>query len=152
MNISSVEIWLVIGIIFIVIEFSTIPGIGFLFLALGSLTVATLISFYPKITDYQIAAFGIISFLWFLFLWWPLKKFVYGKNKNTSQDYFDLIGNQVVVSSKYIDPGKVGQVSWSGTTMNAKLANSEKEQAKTGEMLYISKVKGNILICSRKKS
>ena len=153
MDISAVEIWLILGIIFIIIEFSKIPGIGFLFLGLGALTTSALISSYPEIIDYQIATFGLISLAWFLALWWPLKKFVYGKNKgkNTDQDYFDLIGNQVVVFDKYIEPGTIGQVSWSGTTMNAKLEDSEKENAQAGEILYISKVRGNILICTRKK-
>lgn len=152
MEISSVEVWLIIGVVFIVIEFSTIPGIGFLFLALGSLTNSILLSSYPEIAQYQIATFGIGSLLWFLILWWPLKKFVYGKKKNTEQNYFDLVGNQVVVSDEYIEPGKIGLVSWSGTTMNAKLLESEKERAIAGETLYILKVRGNILICSRKIS
>ena len=43
------------------------------------------------------------------------------------------------------------QVSWSGTIMNAKLADSEKEQRKPGDVLYVLEVKGNILICSHKK-
>ena len=33
MTITPVEIWLVVGIIFILIEFSKLPGIGFLFLS-----------------------------------------------------------------------------------------------------------------------
>lgn len=148
MNISFVEIWLIIGVIFIIIEFSTIPGIGFLFLGFGALTTSALISSYSKTVDYQIATFGLLSFAWFLALWWPLKKFIYGKKKenNSDKDYFTLIGNQVIVFDKHIEPGKMGHVSWSGTTMNAKLEDSEKEQVKAGDTLYISEVKGNVLI------
>ncbi len=153
MNISSVEIWLIIGIVCIIIEFSKVPGIGFLFLGLGALTSSALISSYPEIIDYQIATFGLISLAWFLALWWPLKKFVYGKKKgnNIDQSYFNLVGNQVIVFDKHIEPGKIGQVSWSGTTMNARLEDSEREQVKAGDTLYISDVKGNVLICSRQK-
>ena len=113
MNISSVEIWLIIGIVCIIIEFSKVPGIGFLFLGLGALTSSALISSYPEIIDYQIATFGLISLAWFLALWWPLKKFVYGKKKgnNIDQSYFNLVGNQVIVFDKHIEPGKIGQVS-----------------------------------------
>ena len=50
MDISAVEIWLIVGIIFIIIEFSKIPGIGFLFLGLGALTTSALISSYPEIS------------------------------------------------------------------------------------------------------
>jgi len=35
--------------------------------------------------------------------------------------------------------------------MNAKLADSEKEQGKPGDVLYVLEIKGNILICSHKK-
>lgn len=150
MDISAVEIWLILGIIFIIIEFSKIPGIGFLFLGLGALTTSALISSYPEITDYQIATFGLVSFAWFLVLWWPLKKFVYGKRKG-NKGYFDLVGNQVTVLNRNIEPGKIGQVSWSGTIMNAKLIDSEKEHVNPGDVLYVLEVKGNVLICSRKK-
>ena len=61
------------------------------------------------------------------------------------------MGNQVIVFDKHIEPGKIGQVSWSGTTMNARLEDSEREQVKAGDTLYISDVKGNVLICSRQK-
>ena len=37
------------------------------------------------------------------------------------------------------------------SSMNAKLEDSEKENAQAGEILYISTVRGNILICTRKK-
>lgn len=153
MDISAVEIWLIVGIIFIIIEFSKIPGIGFLFLGLGALTTSALISSYLEITHYQIATFGLVSFTWFLVLWWPLKKFVYGKRKgnNINQGYFDLVGNQVTVLNRNIEPGKIGQVSWSGTIMNAKLVDSEKEHVNPDDVLYVLEVKGNVLICSRKK-
>ena len=35
--------------------------------------------------------------------------------------------------------------------MNARLEDSEREQVKAGDTLYISDVKGNVLICSRQK-
>ncbi len=153
MDTSAVEIWLIIGVIFIIIEFSTIPGIGFLFLGLGALTSSVLFSFYQEIIDYQIAAFGLISFSWFLLLWWPLKKFIYNKKgqNDANQTYFNLVGNQVIVVDELIEPEKTGKVSWSGTVMNAKLESSEIESVKIGEGLYVSRVQGNILICSRKK-
>ena len=152
MNISSVETWLIIGVFFIAIEFSTIPGIGFLFLGFGALTVSWLLYLYPALVNYQLATLGITSFAWFLALWWPLKVFLYkGKSKaNSNHDSFNLIGNQVVVIDTPIKPDVIGQVTWSGTTMNAKLATSEKSQIEVGDTLYILDVKGNVLICTTK--
>jgi len=74
MDITAVEIWLLIGVIFIIIEFSKIPGIGFLFLGLGALTTSALISSCSEITDYQIATFGLVSFAWFLVLWLAIEE------------------------------------------------------------------------------
>ena len=46
--------------------------------------------------------------------------------------------------------GKIGQVSWSGTTMNATLSPLDNENADIGDELTVLEVKGNILICSKK--
>ncbi len=100
MDISAVEIWLIVGIIFIIIEFSKIPGIGFLFLGLGALTTSALISSYLEITDYQIATFGLVSFTWFLVLWWPLKKFVYGKRKGNNINQSKTLINKATLQYK----------------------------------------------------
>ena len=68
----------------------------------------------------------------------------------SNHDSFNLIGNQVVVIGTPIKPDVIGQVTWSGTTMNAKLATSEKSQIEVGDTLYILDVKGNVLICTTK--
>jgi membrane protein implicated in regulation of membrane protease activity len=150
MNITPVEIWLLVGVIFILIEFSTIPGIGFLFVGFGSLSNAILIYNYPQLAEYHIAAVGILSMLWFLILWWPLKVYAYGK-KGKKKDYFDIAGSEVKVFDDVIKPGDMGQVEWSGTIMNARLQEHEEQAAQVGQTLYIIKVQGNILICSRTK-
>ena len=147
MSISPIEIWMIVGVIFIVIEFSTIPGIGFLFLGLGALTTSALIYFYPNLVDYQVATVALGSFVWFLLLWWPLKVFIYGRKGKAKRDYFDLVGAQVKVFDEVIKPGQMGQVSWSGAIMNARLDDAQ--QAEKGEALYVTEVKGNVLVCSR---
>jgi membrane protein implicated in regulation of membrane protease activity len=150
LNITPAAIWLLAGIIFILIEFSTIPGIGFLFVGFGSISTALLIYNYPLFVDYQIAAVGILSMLWFLVLWWPLKAYVYGK-KGKNKDYFDIVGSEVKVFDDTIKPGGMGQVEWSGTIMNARLEDHEEQEANVGQKLYITKVHGNVLICSMAK-
>lgn len=151
MSISSVELWAIIGVICLIIEFTKLPGIGFLFLGLGALSSSILISNYPNFFYNQyivFAYFGLLSFLWFTILWWPLKKYVYNKSKG--QDYFDMIGSEVEVYSR-MAPGEVGQVKWSGTIMNARLSEAETEVAEKNAKLYIQQIHGNILICSRNK-
>lgn len=144
--ITLVQLWLIIGIIFIVIEFVKLPNIGFLFLGLGALSNAILLSNYPYFLQYQLIAFGLISFLWFAILWWPLKFYVQKKDKKT--EYHDLVGKEVLVYDKEILLGKIGRVSWSGTTMNAKLSDNDTKPAFQGDVLCILQVEGNVLICT----
>ena len=146
MIISLGEIWLVVGIIFILIEFSTLPGIGFLFVGLGAMTSSVIFYFYPEIQNYQVASVAFSSLAWFLILWWPLKAFVYNKNNHSDKEYFDIIGMQVEVAYEDIKPGNLGQVYWSGTIMNAKLSSGE-TISRVGDKLFIVSAKGNILIC-----
>lgn len=121
MDITPVEIWIALGLIFIIVEFTAVPGIGFLFLGLGSLSTAIAIYYFPEIVSFQIASIGLSSLAWFLLLWWPLKVFIYGKKgKKAKPDYFDMVGMRVEVTSEEIQPSGLGKVYWSGTTMNAK--------------------------------
>lgn len=139
-------IWLVIGVICLVIEFAGIPGIGFLFLGLGALTSAVLIYLYPPFISNQYSYFGLLSFLWFVLLWWPLKK--YASSNKGQPKFFDIVGSEVELVGTKLLPGELGQVKWSGTIMNARLDSGERE-AHAGERLYIKSVEGNVVILSR---
>ena len=150
---SPVEIWLAVGVALILVEF-TVPGIGFLFLGFGCISNAILIYYVPEIIHYQFASAGIISLIWFLVLWWPLKTFVYGiKNQNKGKaQYFDVVGSEVKVVKATIAPGARGHVLWSGTEMNAQLDESEASPADVGTRLKVSAIKGNILVCIKTTS
>ncbi|MEM6338846.1 MAG: NfeD family protein [Pseudomonadota bacterium] len=150
MDITPIEIWIAVGLIFILVEFTAILGIGFLFLGLGSLSTAIAIYYFPEIAAFQIASVGLTSLAWFLLLWWPLKIFIYGKKGKAGSDYFDMVGMRVKVASDEIKPSGLGEVYWSGTTMNARFIDQDTPIQKDEE-LYVVEVKGNILICSRDK-
>lgn len=150
MDITPIEIWIAVGLIFILVEFTAILGIGFLFLGLGSLSTAIAIYYFPEIAAFQIASVGLTSLAWFLLLWWPLKIFIYGKKGKAGSDYFDMVGMRVKVASDEIKPSGLGEVYWSGTTMNARFIDQD-TPIKKDEELYVTQVKGNILICSRNK-
>lgn len=150
MDITPIEIWIAVGLVFILVEFTAIPGIGFLFLGLGSLSTAIVIYYFPEIAAFQVASVGLTSLAWFLLLWWPLKIFIYGKKGKAGSDYFDIVGMRVKVASEEIKPSGLGEVHWSGTTMNARFIDKD-TPIKKDEELYVLEVKGNILICSRNK-
>ena len=150
MLIISSGLWLLIGIILIILEFNQLPGIGFLFLGLGAIITSIIINYWSTEIFVQFAYFGISSFVCFLILWYPLKKFVYKSNDVLSRESFDLVGASVIVVNKEIKGSEYGQVLWSGTIMNAQLAYKSKTIAKVGESLHVLQVKGNILICDKK--
>ncbi|AFC71497.1 NfeD family protein [Rickettsia australis] len=142
------EIWLIIGIICVVVEFFAVPNIGFLFFGLGALSNTLVVYHYPLVSlTNQITFFGILSLIWFCILYYPLKKYVYNKTDRT-ENYSDMIGKTVEVYSSTVSSDTIGQVRWSGAIMNAYLAPSEID-AKTGEQLFIIAIKGNVLICSK---
>lgn len=150
MVILSVELWLVIGIICLITELTILPNIGLLFLGFSAFSICLLLGSYPDLlpNSYIILAyFGLLSLAWFAALWWPLKRYIYGKPEH--QGYCEMIGSQVIVYSK-IAAGQIGQVKWSGTIMNAKLSTESGQllEAWPGQTLYIMAICGNILICS----
>lgn len=149
MEITDIEIWMIIGFSLLLLDFAIIPAIGFLFLGLGALSTAMIIYYFPEMAFFQIASFGLSSLIWFLLLWLPLKRFVYGKKRVKQKDYFDMVGMRVKVVSDEIISNGLGKVSWSGTTMNAKFIDSG--VAKRDEYLYITEIQGNVVICSREE-
>lgn len=144
-EITPSVIWLIVGLIFLAIEFTKLPGIGFLFLGLGGLINSALVYNYPFFEEHQYTSFGLVSLLSFIILWWPLKKYMYKKSPGS---HFSLVGSDVEVYANPIMQGQPGQVKWSGTIMNAKLV-SNSLPAKVGEILVITEVQGNVLICRK---
>ena len=59
-----VEIWLIVGVFFIIVEVLHLPNIGFLFLGLGALSCGILISTFLNLTIYQWVVFGLSSAGW----------------------------------------------------------------------------------------
>ncbi|MCC2646863.1 MAG: hypothetical protein K0R02_928 [Rickettsiaceae bacterium] len=150
-NIQPSEVWMIIGFSLIFIELIKLPGLGFLFLGLGSLTVSIILASEKiELNQYaQIAIFIISSCIWFAVLWKPLKNFSSKKNSKTS--YYDMIGEDVVVIGDKITPGLIGQVKWSGTIMNATLESTANKPANIGDIIVIKEVMGNVLICRFKE-
>ena len=58
-----------------------------------------------------------------------------------------MVGMQVEVAVKDMEPSGLGQVYWSGTLMNARLEDKDSAAAKIGDKLYVTKIKGNIRLC-----
>ncbi|ABV74678.1 hypothetical protein A1C_01835 [Rickettsia akari str. Hartford] len=96
------EIWLIIGIICVVVEFFAVPNIGFLFFGLGALSKTLVVYNYPLVSlTNQITFFGILSLIWFCILYYPLKKYVYNKTDRT-ENYSNMIDKMVEVCNSTV--------------------------------------------------
>ncbi|MGI4776250.1 MAG: hypothetical protein ACRYE9_04970, partial [Janthinobacterium lividum] len=87
----AAAIWLLSGLLGIGLEFTTLPGIGLLFLGLGGLLNSILVHNYLLFYQYQYISFGFSSLLCFTVLWWPLKKYACANN-NVNHN-FDIVGS-----------------------------------------------------------
>lgn len=150
-SITPSILWLLFGISLVILEFSQLPGIGFLFLGFGAITTAIITNYLKAETMLiQFAYFGISSIAWFALLWYPMKKFFYKKDNNHIKDSFDIVGAEVTVIKNDIRVGHLGQVLWCGTVMNAKLIEKpSNDTAKVDDTLIVKEVKGNILFCQK---
>lgn len=139
--------WVSMGVLLIIFEVAIMPGVGFLFAGLGALTLGSMIAFQLFIFEgwaSNIAAFFCFTTIWAVILWKPLKKAI--KNSK-GEEYQNIVGTHAEVSEeKGLIAGKQGTVKWSGTTMRARISpDSELEEIKKGETVWVHNSKGGIL-------
>lgn len=143
LNIEPKFIWMSLGIILIALEILGISGIGFLFAGLGAIITFMLINFNIVTSNLisNIAIFLTSSAICTLLLWKTLKRSL----SNPKHNYQNIIGNTCQVIGNNLEKGKIGNVSWSGTVIKAKIdSNSKQEAIKTGSTVEIVSVEGNI--------
>lgn len=141
-------VWITIAIIFLFLEASAIPGVGFLFAGLSALSVGGLISF-SIIDNYDYTAqfifCSLFAIIWFCVLWYPLKK--YRSLNNSETPYQNINGSEAILVSETLKNNENGKIKWSGTIMNAKaIINQENVVLTKGERVIIKSITGNTAI------
>ena len=93
-------------------------GVGFLFAALGAISVGAFLIF-GLIDDlvHQFILFFASTAFWTALFWRPLKQFIAGRDSG----FNDMVGSTAIVYDKPLEIGKIGQVKWSGTIMKCEL-------------------------------
>ncbi|MDX1950483.1 MAG: hypothetical protein SFT90_08345 [Rickettsiales bacterium] len=143
----QIAIWLIIGVIFIVLEVFTFAGIGFITAGLGAITLGALLAFkFLDSTDIleNIAYFLFFTIMWWVILWRPLIKSIKAK----STDYNSFKGTNAIIDNENgLEIGKIGYVRWSGTRMRARInPNSTQSFIADKESVWVIENKNGILI------
>lgn len=142
--------WLIAGVVLVAIEAFGIPGMGFLFAGLGALTVGIGLNAGWLVAESQLPqwiTFCVATAVWAVVLWAPLQK-VRSRGK---AGYSNIVGDTAYVGSSGLKKGHVGEVTWSGTIMQAQLIpDSSAETLDAGAQVVIVQISGATLIVKPK--
>lgn len=128
----------------VVLEAFLLPGVGLLFAGLAGMTVGILAQLGLVDNPYaQAGLFFLFTGVWAALLWKPLRKFRSGSQPG---GYQNIVGSTAVVIGAPLTAGAKGQVRWSGTTMQARLAaDSHPAEVAPGQEVTVVSVEGIVL-------
>jgi membrane protein implicated in regulation of membrane protease activity len=143
------ELWLGFGAFLIVFEAVTMPGLGLFLAGIGAFCTGLLVK--AGITSEgalgaQVAWFFGLTALWTAVLWKPLLKFRMNGRHHDGIELNNMVGGTATVGEHGLARGRTGQVTWSGTLMNAELeASAAVESLPAGALVVIKSVSGTTL-------
>lgn len=142
---SPYILWLALGVVCFIIETLVVSGVGFLFAGLAALTAGSALTAFPEMPALQQwMVFFISGILWATLLWRPLQKL---RGKGPKHRYHNMIGDTAYIAANGLKKDEVGEATWSGTIMKARLADDvTMEQIAGGTEVQIANVTGNTLI------
>jgi membrane protein implicated in regulation of membrane protease activity len=143
------EFWLGLGAFLIVFEAFTMPGLGVFLAGIGALCTGLLvqagIAGEGALGAQGAWFFGLTTF-WTVVLWKPLLKFRMKSRNKDGIELNNMVGGTATVGDHGLDRGRIGQVTWSGTFMNAELeASAPVESLPAGALVVIKSVSGTTL-------
>ena len=144
--------WLLAGAAMIVLEFSGLTGIGLFFAGLAAFSVGVLLAadmVAADATGVQFAWFFGFTAVWAALLWKPLQRML--KGKKGAGEYRHIVGDEAKIVHHALVKGTPGEVSWSGTIMNARLADdSAEEHLAVGTLVTVVDMQGATLYVKKK--
>ncbi|AIL64720.1 hypothetical protein NOVO_01615 [Rickettsiales bacterium Ac37b] len=137
--------WMVFGIILIILEVLTTPGIGILCAGLAAIMVGIMILSSLIFDNSYIIQFGWFfawTVVWAAVLWKPLLQL-----RHSKPNYHNIVGERAVVYKNDLVKGKTGVVKWSGTVMNALIIDASGVSfISVNQEVIIKDLKGNVLL------
>lgn len=142
-------IWLIAGVLLIIAEIFA-AGFGLFFAGLGAIFTGIALQWGVigvESAVMQWTLFFLATALLAALLWKPLQKFY-----RPSPGYSNIIGETAMVGSGGLSKHHGGDVSWSGTTMKARLAkNVHVEKLDAGTSVVVVEISGATLIVRPKE-
>lgn len=151
---TPATLWLIAGGALLALEAFGIPGMGFLFAGIAAILTGVLVE-ANVVSEHAVVG----QFAWFFgitcvtaaLLWKKLK--AWRTRTPKGGEYQNIVGGIGIVAKGGLKKGAVGQVAWSGTTMQAELANySDVDHLTEGAQVEISATEGNKLIVIPRKT
>ncbi|MGH6812489.1 MAG: NfeD family protein [Methylocella sp.] len=144
-----VEFWLGFGALLIVFEAITSPGLGLFLAGIGALCTGLLVQagiVGERALGAQVAWFLGLTTFWAAVLWKPLLKVRMKSRHKDGIELNNMVGGTATVGELGLKRGQIGQVTWSGTLMNAELeASAPVESLPAGALVVIKSVSGTTL-------
>jgi membrane protein implicated in regulation of membrane protease activity len=140
--------WFALSVVLLLLEVTGVNGIGLLFggVAAGivGVLVETMVISQSAITI-QWSVWFFITALVAIGLYKPIQK--WRTNPDSKDNFSNMIGNTAKVATGGLMLGKPGKVYWSGTLMNAAIAEGASQEAFfEGDIVQIADVRGNQLL------
>jgi membrane protein implicated in regulation of membrane protease activity len=148
MDFATSHYWFIFSVILLLLEVSGVSGIGLLFGGIAAGVVGVLLETHILGDDSTMIQWG----LWFfittfiaVLLFKPMQKW---RTSPKSQDGFsNMVGTTAKVAAGGLMIGRPGRVTWSGTLMNATIAEGSSQEAFfEGDIVQVVDVRGNQLL------
>ena len=148
MELTISHYWFIFSVILLLLEVSGASGVGLLFGGIAAGAVGVLLEMGILGADAPVIQWGVWFFLTVFIaiaLFKPMKKW---RTNPKSQDSFsNMIGTTAKVAAGGLMLGRPGRVTWSGTLMNATIAQESTQEAFfEGDMVKVVDVRGNQLL------
>lgn len=151
----SSYIWFILGMIFMLLELKLgFTTVYFFFSGLAAISVGFLLAtdvLDPNNTIAHFIVFFVALISYSALLWKPIKAFMV--SLNPKDQFSNIVGQTAYVANKPLKKGKKGEVKWSGTTVYAKVQDSEtKKEFAVDEEVEIVEIIENVFIVKSKNS
>lgn len=140
--------WLIAGIICLALEALGVNGVGLLFAGTGAFTAGVWVYITPNTSSLaQYVIFFVATCVWTVLLWKPIQRF----HAQKAGGYNNIVGDTAYIGVGGLTKDGVGEATWSGTIMKARLSpDANVEAVAGGSQVVIAEVTGNTLIVKPK--